>query len=239
MKPLQTYFPFSPPIGHAELPEEMVNDLNNGCDDIVKDEELAKSADFSRQLVGQVEQELLIPQDIIQKWANWFASQILIYSKNHYDQLFVPNQNVTNMSKKEVYENVDNMKIKVQSAWYVRSFDGDYNPVHIHTGCTLTCVGFLKVPDLSKERIKHNLEYQRKYSGDGPAGNLEVLGNNSQGPWEHNRIALMPEIGNWYLFPSNIRHAVYPFRNDGERRSFSINFDTRLPWDNPPNFNKE
>ena len=36
MKPLQTYFPFGPPIGHAELPEEMIKDLNKGCDDIIK-----------------------------------------------------------------------------------------------------------------------------------------------------------------------------------------------------------
>ena len=41
MKPLQTYFPFGPPIGYAELPKELVNDFNKGCDDIVKDKELS------------------------------------------------------------------------------------------------------------------------------------------------------------------------------------------------------
>ena len=43
MKPLQTYCPFGPPIGHAVLPKELINDFNKGCDDIVKDEELSKS----------------------------------------------------------------------------------------------------------------------------------------------------------------------------------------------------
>ena len=37
MKPLQTYYPFGPPIGYAKLPKEMVNDLNEGCDKIVND----------------------------------------------------------------------------------------------------------------------------------------------------------------------------------------------------------
>ena len=30
MKPLQTYYPFGPPIGYAELPKELVNDFNKG-----------------------------------------------------------------------------------------------------------------------------------------------------------------------------------------------------------------
>ena len=64
MTQLQTYFPFGPPIGHAVLLDELINDLNKGCDDIVKDEELAKSQDWSHNLVGQVEQELLIPREI-------------------------------------------------------------------------------------------------------------------------------------------------------------------------------
>ena len=47
MKSLQTYFPFGPPIGYAELPKELVNDLNKGCDDIIKDEEISKLASFT------------------------------------------------------------------------------------------------------------------------------------------------------------------------------------------------
>ena len=62
---MKTYFPYGPPIGYAKLPDELVNDFNKGCDNIVKDKELSKSEDWSHQLVGQVEQELLIPKDII------------------------------------------------------------------------------------------------------------------------------------------------------------------------------
>ena len=237
MKPLQTYFPFGPPIGCAELPKELINDFNKSCDDIVKDEELAKSEDWSHNLVGQVEQEIKIPVPILDRWGNWFAIQVNEYLTGYFNKLYVPGQTIFSADRNTTSLAISKMQIEVISAWYVRSFAGDYNPIHTHSNCHLTCVGYLKVPDLSKERKKGGSNrVQKKYS---PAGNLEVLGNNSQGPWEHNRLALMPEIGNWYLFPANIRHAVYPFRNDGERRSFSINFDTRLPWDNPPNFNKE
>ena len=63
MKPLQTYYPFGPPIGYAELPKELMNDLNKGCDDIVKNEELSKAPPGCPQ-------ELLISADIINKWVN-------------------------------------------------------------------------------------------------------------------------------------------------------------------------
>jgi hypothetical protein len=33
----------------------------------------------------------------------------------------------------------------------------------------------------------------------------------------------VPVPGDLYLFPSWLRHLVYPFRGDGERRSMSFN----------------
>jgi len=225
MKPLQTYFPFGPPIGYAELPKELINDFNKSCDDIVKDKELSKSVDWSHNLVGQVEQELLIPNDIINKWGNWFGAQVQAYVSGYFNQLYIPEQNILGASKEQVEKSISRMQINVQSAWYIRSFAGDFNPIHSHTDCELTCVGYLKVPDLSKERKKKGSK--QKYS---PSGNLEVLSSIgiSLSFFENDRIGFVPKVGNWYLFPANIRHLVYPFSCDGERRSFSINMNTDM-----------
>ena len=228
MEPLQTYFPFGPPIGYAKLPKEMINDLNKGCDDIVKDEELVKSADHSHALVGQVEQELLISADIINKWGNWFGAQVQAYVSGYFNQLYIPEQNILGASKEQVEKSISRMQINVQSAWYIRSFAGDFNPIHTHSNCELTCVGFLKVPDLSKERKKGGSNrVQKKYS---PAGNLELLSSigYTNSYFENDRISFTPKVGNWYVFPANIRHGVYPFSCDGERRSFSINMNTNI-----------
>jgi len=221
MKPLQTYYPFGPPIGYAKLPEEMIKDLNKGCDDIVKDEELSKSKDWAGNLVGQVEQELLIPTEIISKWGQWFSVQVQSYVSSYFNQICIPNQNILKSSKEDVAKAINTMQTKSQAAWYIRSFAGDYNPVHTHTDCQLTCVGYLKVPDLSNERIK---------SGFKPAGSLEVMSSIGVTPsvFENDRISFIPKVGNWYLFPANLRHVVYPFRCDGERRSFSINMNTDM-----------
>ena len=228
MKPLQTYYPFGPPIGYAKLPKEMVNDLNEGCDKIVNDKELVKSADHSHALVGQVEQEIKIPVDIINKWGNWFGAQVRNYMTGYFNQLYIPEQNIIGAPIEQTLENINRIQTGVLSAWYVRSFAGDYNPVHTHTNCELTCVGFLKVPDLSKERTKSGSNSLNKnYS---PAGHLEILSSIGVTPssFENDRIGFKPKVGNWYLFPANIRHSVYPFKCDGERRSFSINMNTDM-----------
>ena len=228
MEPLQTYFPFGPPIGYAKLPKEMINDLNKGCDDIVKDEELVKSADHSHALVGQVEQELLISADIINKWGKWLGTQVRTYIAGYFNQLLIPDQNLMGASKEQVSQAINRMQTDVLSAWYVRSFVGDFNPVHTHTECELTCVGFLKVPDLSKERKKGGSN--RSHKSFSPGGNLELLSSVgvTNSVFENDRIAFTPKVGNWYLFPANIRHSVYPFKCDGERRSFSINMNTNM-----------
>jgi len=207
--PLVTYFPFGPPIGYAELPIELVNDLNKGCDDIVKNEELSKAP-------AGCPQELLIPKDIINKWGEWLGIQVRIYIAGYFNQLHIPENNIKTASKEQIIQNINKMKIDVISAWYVRSFAGDYNPIHTHLNSDLTCVGFLKVPDLSGESFN---------------GVLEVLSNsrtNAAAVYENDSIGFFPKVGNWYLFPANLRHLVYPFESDGERRSFSINMNTKM-----------
>ena len=224
MNSLQTYFPFGPPIGHAKLPKELVDDLNKGCDDIVDDKKLSKSADHSHALVGQVEQELLIPADIINKWGKWFGTQVRAYVSGYFNQFDIPEQNILTASKAQSSQAVSRTQISIKSAWYIRSFAGDYNPIHTHTDCELSCVGYLKVPDLSGERKKTP-------QGKGPNGVLEILNNTGSSDksfYENDAIGFTPKIGNWYLFPANLRHAVYPFKSNGERRSFSINMNTNM-----------
>ena len=149
---MKAYYPFGPPIGHAELPKEMIDDLNKGCDKIAKDKELSKSEDWSQNLVGNVEQEILIPKDILNKWGNWFATQVKAYIAQHLAQMYIPEQQLfkTDMSYEQLVKNVGaKTSITVQSAWYVRSFAGDYNPIHTHTDCELTCVGSVSYTHLT------------------------------------------------------------------------------------------
>ena len=220
---LKTYFPYGPGIGHAKLPNELVSDLNKDCDNIVKDKELSKTQDFSQNLVGEVEQELLLSTDVMNKWGNWFGKQVREYVAAYFNQLTIPNQNIFSVPIEEALQAANNLQINVQAAWYIRSFTGDYNPLHTHGNCELTCVGFLKVPDISGE--------QKNEKARNNNGVLEVMGSAGYSDltfFENDRIGFTPEVGNWYLFPASLRHGVYPFKADGERRSFSINMSTNM-----------
>ena len=231
---LKTYYPYGPGIGHAKLPDELVNDFNKDCDDIVKDKELSKTQDWSHALVGEVEQELLISKDVVNKWGSWFGIQVREYVATYFEQLGIPEQNIltlkkgkdgtpTPITKADAQQATNGISLNVQAAWYIRSFTGDYNPLHTHGNCELTCVGFLKVPDISGE--------QKNERGRNNSGVLEVVGSagyNDFTFFENDRIGFVPKVGNWYLFPASIRHGVYPFKADGERRSFSINMSTNL-----------
>ena len=220
---LKTYFPYGPAIGHAKLPDELVNDLNKDCDNIVKNKELSKTQDFSHALVGEVEQELLLSNDIVNKWGSWFGLQVRAYVAAYFNQLTIPNQNIFSVPIEEALQAANNLQINVQAAWYIRSFTGDYNPLHTHGNCELTCVGFLKVPDISGE--------QKNERGRNNSGVLEIMGSagyNDFTFFENDRIGFTPKVGNWYLFPATLRHTVYPFKADGERRSFSINMSTNM-----------
>ena len=220
---LKTYYPYGPGIGHAKLPDELVNDFNKDCDDIVKDKELSKTQDWSHALVGEVEQELLISKDVVNKWGSWFGLQVRAYVAAYFEQLEIPEQNIMTFTNGDAQQAANLTTINVKSAWYIRSFAGDYNPIHTHGNCELTCVGFLKVPDISGE--------QKNEKARNNNGVLEVLsstGYNDLTFFENDRIGFTPEVGNWYLFPASLRHGVYPFKADGERRSFSINMSTNM-----------
>ena len=36
---------------------------------------------------------------------------------------------------------------QMKSAWIVSQWEGEYNPIHIHTECSLSTVMYLKVPE--------------------------------------------------------------------------------------------
>ena len=54
---------------------------------------------------------------------------------------------------------------EVNSAWIVSQYANEYNPLHNHTGCELSGVIYLKVPDVKGRR---NIESKKgKPEGDG------------------------------------------------------------------------
>jgi len=123
---------------------------------------------------------------------------------------FIKN-NVKKYIKKSSKRNVK--RISLKSLWVVRQFKNEYNPIHFHDG-SVSGVGYLKIPKnitKSKKRLKTN-------------GTLDFVHGSksflSDSLFNHN-----PKVGDMILFPNNLMHTAYPFKREGERRSFSFNLD--------------
>ena len=104
-------------------------------------------------------------------------------------------------------------KITLRNMWVVRQFKNEYNPIHFHSG-NISGVGYLKIPKnitKSRKRLKTNGTI------DFIHGSKSFLNNSL---FNHN-----PKIGDLILFPNYLMHTAYPFKREGERRSFSFNID--------------
>ena len=103
-------------------------------------------------------------------------------------------------------------KMKVHSIWVNEMKAGDYNPVHIHRGeifTGLSSVMILKLPkDMGPELTRPDEPMN---------GQLQILGNAS-GQFVKSDYSPQMKIGDFYVFPYDIRHVVYPFTNKKEKR---------------------
>ena len=119
--------------------------------------------------------------------------------------------NVSSWAQDELKKEIKNFQLI--KSWVVRQFQNDYNPVHFHDG-NVSGVGYLKIPNnLTKghKKIKTNGTIDFIY------GSKSFLNNSI---FNHK-----PRVGDLILFPNNLMHTAYPFKSDGERRSFSFNID--------------
>ena len=117
--------------------------------------------------------------------------------------------------------NTDNFEYSMQfvSGWLVRQFETEYNPVHLHTGCRMSCVGYLKLPEGIEK------EWEEDYKDHHPShGHIQFI-SGSAGSYSATNFMVRPQVGDFYVFPSELFHCVYPFYTKGERRSFSSNFN--------------
>ena len=103
-------------------------------------------------------------------------------------------------------------KMDINSIWVNEMKVGDYNPVHIHQGklyTGLSSVMILKLPkDMGPEIARPDVPMN---------GQLQILGSAS-GQFVKADYSPQMKIGDFYVFPYDIRHVVYPFTNKKAKR---------------------
>ena len=190
--------PFGPSILKVEIPDNILQRLNNYIDKIIDDEKKLNSLNLRNYLAGDVTQEFKLEQNFMTEsgWLNFLGKCVQEWLKAE--------------TNKEV------KKFNLIDSWVVRQFKDEYNPVHWHGG-HISGAGFLKIPSTFGKHFqkKENIEYL--------GGTLNLI-HGSRQFLSNSQFKIIPKVGDFYFFPHYLMHTVYPFKgSDEERRSISFN----------------
>ena len=108
----------------------------------------------------------------------------------------------------------------LNSVWINEMKADEYNPVHIHRGTLFTGLSSVMILNLPST-------YGREYSNDEVPqnGKLQILGSASG---QFAKIDYQPKLNerDFFIFPYDMRHCVYPFNSTNEtRRTLAANCD--------------
>ena len=199
------------PLGQTvlryEVPLDVFNIINH-----VYETKYSTLPPANKQLVGKIEKE----HSLFYQGADT--------SKMHHHNM-LPN-NVLQWIDKVMdhylnFNEIKGFKKSLNSVWVNQMFQHEYNPVHVHRGTLFTglsSVMVLKLPE------SFGVEYS---SASTPMnGRLQIMGN-SAGQFAN--MDYSPNIAerDYYIFPYDVRHCVYPFNGEGYRRTLSANMDVK------------
>ena len=187
-----------PAVLRVKIPDKIIEKLNEYIDNTIKNKSKAEKLNYGEKLVGDVTQEFLLELEFVKSsgWLDFLGNCSKIYT--------------------ELNEGKKISKFNLLDTWVVRQFKNEYNPTHWHGG-HISGAGFLKVPKILGDSV------QKKKDINYRGGNLQLIHGSRMFtcPSTYN---IVPEVGDFYLFPNYLMHTVFPFKGtDEERRSISFN----------------
>ena len=206
---------FSPTILETKAPDEFIKIINRIGDDVLSNDVKSKEWDFSEKLVGKVKKEVQIP--MTDKDESTYCLDIMKTACLDYlKEMIELNRAYDWMKVSGGLPTPTKDNINIAQSWIVSQYPGEYNPWHKHSG-NFSAVIYLKIPkDIEKE---YDIETRDHYPS---TGFIEFMYGQSE-DFRSDTAMFKPEVGKMLVFPSWLKHSVYPFYTDGERRSMSFN----------------
>jgi len=119
------------------------------------------------------------------------------------------------------WNKVKEYKTHLNSIWVNQMFEHEYNPVHVHQGALFTGLSSVMILKLPKN---FGVEYSASELPQN--GRLQILGSASG---QFANIDYQPELTerDFFVFPYDMRHCVYPFNGPEWRRTLAANMDVQ------------
>ena len=168
----------------------------------------------NKQLVGKIQNEHSLfyggKDESKMKNHNRLTSDVLKYFMDMF-------RHYLNWNKIKEYD------LHLNSIWVNQMKEHEYNPVHIHRGTLFTGLSSVMILSLPST-------YGKEYSNDEVPqnGKLQILGSASG---QFAKIDFQPslKVRDFFIFPYDMRHCVYPFNSTNEtRRTLAANCDVQF-----------
>ena len=189
-----TYVHWGPYVMKTSLPKHIINKL--------KTEGKKAKESYSHKLAGHLDQQYLYPADV----QRWFYDNMTPYIRAYRDGHCK-------------YHNLENLKVELNAddLWVNYMKAGDFNPKPTHGG-DYSFVLFLDVPKALEKEAK-----EFKGSGAKPGSLLFEFTQQAKPRYATTGHSVMPETGDFYMFPAMLQHWVCPFKSKVTRISVSGN----------------
>ena len=189
-------------LGQTVLKYEVPLEVFVGLNDIYekRKKELPKA---NKQLVGKIEDEVSLffdgpPNDKINPH-NFLSQDILQW----FDSIF---------SHYLTWNKIGENRRHINSVWINEMKAHEYNPIHIHQGQLFTGLSSVMIMKLPTNT---GIEYS---APEKPMnGRLQIIGA-AAGQFAKTDYSPHSKIGDFYVFPYDMRHCVYPFNGTKEKR---------------------
>ena len=193
-------------IFRYRVPEDIFNTINK-----IYENNFVNLPDAHKQLVGKIKKENSLffagaknnkmhQHNILPLYIlNWFESRF----KHYLD-----------------FNKIHPYTLHMNSIWINEMKAGEYNPIHIHQGTIYTGLSSVMMLKLPKDM---GPEYARP---DTPLnGKLQIIGA-ANGQFVKSDYSPKAEERDFYIFPYDMRHCVYPHTNPNAiRRTLAANMD--------------
>jgi hypothetical protein len=165
----------------------------------------------NKQLAGKIPDEVSLfyagPSDSKMHTHNYVSEDVLKWFYSIFDHYLKWNK-------------IQEYHMTINSIWVNEMKAGDYNPAHVHKGklfTGLSSVMILKLPkDMGPELTRPDQPMN---------GQLQIMGN-AGGQFVTADYSPKMKIGDFYIFPYDVRHVVYPMTNKkAKRRTLVCNCD--------------
>ena len=213
------FFYWGPYLQQIKIPKELGDQL------LFRGEKLKNHSeyDYRTRLAGNIRHEYRYPEED----KKYFVENSVLIFSNYVREL---------KGWSRIFEKSNINTLKVEDLWVNFMGPSEYNPPHTHDG-DLSFVIYPKVPDELKTE-SHNY----RGTSAGP-GKIEFIFGEKQG-YTITGHSFLPEQYDMFIFPSSLKHFVYPYKSDVERVSVSGNIcfekNVNAPVDNhiPINYEK-